>query len=121
MMDHHVLFYMFATPMPYRVSFYGSFAGLLVAMARFVKFGIVHTGDLAILEEGQVLDLMRRVNDSERGRLWWIELAIMCFENSLFYSFLFGMTEGLRNCNVAGWDQRQHENYQTDSEAAVNK
>merc|ERR1712070_671766 len=92
--DHHVLFHFFNTPKHYRVSFYGIFALLLGSMARFVKVGI-QSGGQAFIPEGKVPELMSKLLAEDQRKLWRAELAIMIFENGLFYSFLLGMTAGL--------------------------
>lgn len=96
MIDHHILFYYLNTRPLYRGLFYGSFLLMSLAMAKKTLLEQAHN----LSSEGECTNQDRekqlaRVDKSVRQRLWWLELWVMLFENSLFASFVSGMTSRL--------------------------
>ena len=79
---------------PYQRVFYGSFLAMSAAM---VVRGIIEQQeekqrkkvDAAAVSQAQTHAVYPYT------RMWWLELAIMVFENSLFVGFVAGMASGV--------------------------
>lgn len=87
MFDHSVLCELVAMRRPFKIGYYGSFSLMLIALAAFKGFGID--------SEAQVGGLLKTLSPQRRRLFWWIELAVMIFENALFTFFLSGLVSGL--------------------------
>lgn len=88
MADHSIFCEVVAMRKPFKLGYYGSFFLMVVGLVSFKTFGIK--------SEADVPGLLRSLSAKKRRLFWWIELAIMFFENALFTFFLAGLTSGLR-------------------------
>ena len=95
---HIVLFKYLRTTTPYRVGFYTSFGMFLYALFNIRQIEKIHQFRAESnkqtkeqKEQKLLLDLLLIV----RQKLWWHELVLMISENTMFLSFLLGMTSSL--------------------------
>ena len=97
MIDHICLLQLLGIRSIYKVGFYLSFLLMATALffrkkmeqlARLPSEGDVDNNQLEALREMQLKGPAKR-------KLWWLEGAVMFFENSLFFSFVSGMTSGM--------------------------
>jgi hypothetical protein len=91
---HIVLFKYLRTTTPYKVGFYTSFALFLFSLSRIRRIEKNHQFRSESNAEGNKQQ-KRSLPPVIRRKLWWHELLLMVSENTMFVSFLLGMTSSL--------------------------
>ena len=104
MADHFVLFFLFGTTRSYRVGFWASFLcfGASLSMLRKMEKAYnIPSESEAVSSAARQKKLRSLLSPRQRLRVWLVELLVMLCENSLFISFVAGMTSGLRKQKMA--------------------
>jgi len=96
MLDHHLLFYLLRTKWLYRLGFYLSFASMLCFASLRTRLLDGSLQDFSLDQvENKIKKGRKNIELVLKRKLWWYDLMIMFFENSLFILFVVGMTSGL--------------------------